>query len=128
VGLALLFISGMWFGLIYRRWNMIGLLIFAAAQVTLGVAAMVAATQARAWPAIGHWTNPRILTLAPPAESRRTSQGMHSQRTGSTRRNRPCHLTSPSMVWDSLPNGSIPGQAPRLGAHYGPARSSGNES
>ena len=53
--LTLMFIYGMWFGLVYRRWNLLGLLAFAAAQVTIGVAGAVAAIQAHAWPAIGRF-------------------------------------------------------------------------
>lgn len=53
--LTLMFIYGMWFGLVYRRWNLLGLLAFAAAQVTIGVAGAAAVTQAHAWPAIGRF-------------------------------------------------------------------------
>jgi hypothetical protein len=55
VGLALMFVYGMWFGLVYRRWNLIGVLAFVAAQVTIGLAGSLAATQAHAWPAIGRF-------------------------------------------------------------------------
>jgi hypothetical protein len=50
--LSLMFVYGMWFGLVYRRWNLIGVLGFGAAQVTIGIAGALAATQAHAWPAI----------------------------------------------------------------------------
>jgi hypothetical protein len=50
--LSLMFVYGMWFGLVYRRWNLIGVYSFGAAQVTIGVAGALAATQAHAWPAI----------------------------------------------------------------------------
>ena len=33
VGLALLFVYGMWFGIVYRRWSLVGTLAFIAAQV-----------------------------------------------------------------------------------------------
>jgi hypothetical protein len=55
VGLTLLFIYGMWFGLVYRRWNLIGLLVFAAAQAAVAVAGSLAAAQAHAWSAIGRF-------------------------------------------------------------------------
>jgi hypothetical protein len=51
--LSLMFVYGMWFGLVYRRWNLIGVYGFGAAQVAIGVAGALAATQAHAWPAIG---------------------------------------------------------------------------
>jgi hypothetical protein len=52
-GLALLFMYGMWFGLVYRRWNMIGVAVFGAAQVAIVAAAVVAAARADAWPGLG---------------------------------------------------------------------------
>jgi hypothetical protein len=55
VGLAVLFVYGMWFGLVYWRWNLAGLLAFAAAQVTVGTAGALAATRTGAWPAIGRF-------------------------------------------------------------------------
>jgi hypothetical protein len=54
-GLSLLFVYGMWFGLVYRRWNLVGVLAFGVAQVTLAIAGLLAATRADAWPAIGHF-------------------------------------------------------------------------
>jgi hypothetical protein len=53
--LALMFAYGMWFGLIYRRWNLIGLLGFVAAQVIVLVAGVVITSHAHAWPAIGRF-------------------------------------------------------------------------
>ena len=53
--LALLFTWGTWFGLVYWRWNLTGLLAFAAAQVTVLLAAAVITTGAHAWPAIGRF-------------------------------------------------------------------------
>jgi hypothetical protein len=55
IGLALMFVYGMWWGLVYRRWNLIGLLLFAAAQVTVVVAGVIAAERAQAWSAIGRF-------------------------------------------------------------------------
>jgi hypothetical protein len=55
VGLALMFVYGMWFGLVYRRWNLLGLLAFIAAQVTIGVAGTVITSHAHTWPAIGRF-------------------------------------------------------------------------
>jgi hypothetical protein len=55
VGLALMFAYGMWIGLVYRRWNLVGLLAFGAAQVIAALALVVIGTNARAWPAIGHF-------------------------------------------------------------------------
>jgi hypothetical protein len=54
-GLALLFVYGMWFGLVYRRWNIIGVSAFGAAQVTVVAAAVVVAARADAWPTLGRF-------------------------------------------------------------------------
>jgi hypothetical protein len=55
VVLALLFVYGIWFGLVYRRWNTIGLAAFGAAQVTVVAAGALAATWTSAWPGIGRF-------------------------------------------------------------------------
>jgi hypothetical protein len=55
VVLALLFVYGMWVGLVYRRWNWPGLLAFGAAQAIAAVVAVIAASRAGAWPAIGRF-------------------------------------------------------------------------
>jgi hypothetical protein len=55
VGLAVLFISGMWFGLVYRRWNLLGLLAFVAVLAIVLVAGVVITSHAHAWPAIGRF-------------------------------------------------------------------------
>jgi hypothetical protein len=53
--LALMFIYGMWFGLVYRRWNLLGLLaIIAALAIVLGVGVVIT-SHAHAWPAIGRF-------------------------------------------------------------------------
>lgn len=49
VALGLAFVYGVWFGLIRRRWNLPGLLAFAAAQVTVLVAAAATITWLGAW-------------------------------------------------------------------------------
>jgi hypothetical protein len=53
--LALLFIYGMWFGLVYRRWNLLGLLAFIAALAIVPGVGVVITSQAHAWPAIGRF-------------------------------------------------------------------------
>jgi hypothetical protein len=55
VGLAVLFVYGMWWGLVYWRWDVAGLLVFGAAQILVGGAGALAATKAGAWPAIGRF-------------------------------------------------------------------------
>ncbi len=55
VVLTLMYIYGMWYGLVYRRWNLLGVLAFGATQVTIVVAGVVAATQAHAWAEIGRF-------------------------------------------------------------------------
>jgi hypothetical protein len=53
--LTLMFIYGMWFGLVYRRWNLIGLFAFIAALAIVLVTGVVITSRAHAWPAIGHF-------------------------------------------------------------------------
>lgn len=55
VGLTLLFACGMWLGLIYRRWNLVGLLAFLAAMAIVVVVGVVITSNENAWTAIGHF-------------------------------------------------------------------------
>jgi hypothetical protein len=50
-----MFIYGMWFGLVYRRWNLLGLLAAIAALGIVLAAGVVITSHAHAWPAIGHF-------------------------------------------------------------------------
>jgi len=60
--LALVFVYGMWFGLVYRRWNLIGLLAFGAAQIIVLVGGAAIATATHAWPAVGHFFSTLSVT------------------------------------------------------------------
>ena len=60
VGLSLMFIYGMWWGLVYRRWNLLGLLAFGAAQIIVVAGGVVIASQVHAWPGIGRF----LITLS----------------------------------------------------------------
>lgn len=53
--LTLLFVYGMWFGLVYRRWGLVGLVAFTAGQVTVLVIGALATTWTGAWHDIGHF-------------------------------------------------------------------------
>jgi hypothetical protein len=53
--LALVFVYGMWFGLAYRRWGLIGLLALAAGQIIVLVGGAAIATATHSWPAVGHF-------------------------------------------------------------------------
>ena len=55
VALALLFVYGMWFGIVYRRWNLIGAAAFTVAQLTLVLAAVLLVASANAWSSVGHF-------------------------------------------------------------------------
>ncbi|MGH3208885.1 MAG: hypothetical protein ACRDNO_14105 [Trebonia sp.] len=55
VGLALLFVYGMWFGIVYRRWNLVGTLTFIAAQVTVLLGAILVITWAHGWTGVGRF-------------------------------------------------------------------------
>lgn len=53
--LVLMFVYGMWFGLVYRRWRVVGLTTFIVAQVSVLVLTALLVTWADAWPAIGEF-------------------------------------------------------------------------
>src|SRR5262245_3193063 len=55
VGLALLFCYGMWYGLVYRRWNLVGLVAFICAQIIVLLAGALLTTWADAWTSLGHF-------------------------------------------------------------------------
>ncbi|WP_261570533.1 ABC transporter permease [Frankia gtarii] len=55
VALALLYVYGGWWGLVHRRWGLVGLISFAAGQVTVLLAAAVAATWTHTWSSVGHF-------------------------------------------------------------------------
>jgi len=55
VGLTLLFVYGMWFGIVYRRWSVIGTVAFIAAQVAALVAAVALVTLVHGWTGVGHF-------------------------------------------------------------------------
>ena len=55
VGLMLLFVFGMWYGTVYRRWGLIGTIAFIAAQVTVLLAATLLVTWAHGWTGVGHF-------------------------------------------------------------------------
>jgi len=54
-GLTMVFGWGVWFGLVYRRWNLLGLLAFAGVQVVALTAAIVLIFLAHGWPSVGHF-------------------------------------------------------------------------
>jgi hypothetical protein len=55
VGLTLLFVYGMWYGIVYRRWGLIGTVTFIVAQVTVLLAAGAVVTWAHGWTGVGHF-------------------------------------------------------------------------
>lgn len=50
---AMLFIYGMWYGIVYRRWGLSGTVTFVAAQVLVALAGSLAVTWTHAWPSVG---------------------------------------------------------------------------
>lgn len=55
VGLTLLFVYGMWFGIVYRRWGALGTIAFIAAQVTVALGAVVIVSWAHGWTGVSHF-------------------------------------------------------------------------
>ena len=61
--LVLFFWYGMWYGLVYRRWNVVGLVAFIAAQLLVAVVAIVTVSTMHNWAAVGHF----FATITAPA-------------------------------------------------------------
>ena len=61
--LVLFFLYGMWYGLVYRRWNVVGLVAFIAVQVLAVLVVVVAASVTHNWAGVGHF----FITLTAPA-------------------------------------------------------------
>ena len=61
--LVLFFGYGMWYGLVYRRWSVPGLVTFIAAQVLVALAAVVAVSITHNWAAVGQF----FTTITAPA-------------------------------------------------------------
>lgn len=55
VTLALCFVYGMWFGLVYRRWALIGAMAFLAAQITVLALAALLTTWVHGWHDVAHF-------------------------------------------------------------------------
>lgn len=51
--MVLVFLYGTWFGLVYRRWSVVGTVAFSAGQVLVLLGAAVLLTWTEAWPAVG---------------------------------------------------------------------------
>ena len=62
--LVLFFLYGMWYGLVFRRWNLPGLLAFIAAQIVVALGVVIVVSVTHDWPAIAHFfTTVTALTL-----------------------------------------------------------------
>jgi hypothetical protein len=55
IALTLMFVAGMWVGLVYRRWNLLGLCTFLGAVAIVLLGGAVITSHAHAWPAIGRF-------------------------------------------------------------------------
>src|SRR5215472_15840740 len=53
--LVLFFLYGMWYGLVYRRWSLIGLVTFIIAQMLVALAVVAVVTLTHSWHAFGHF-------------------------------------------------------------------------
>jgi hypothetical protein len=53
--LTVCFVYGMWYGIVFRRWNLFGLMTFIIVQVVALTTAVAVATTAHAWTSIGHF-------------------------------------------------------------------------
>ena len=55
VGLALLFLYGMLYGLVFRRWTLFGLLVFICAQVAAALTGVILVSRWHDWTSVGHF-------------------------------------------------------------------------
>lgn len=55
VALTLLYLYGGWWGLVHRRWGLVGLIAFSAGQVTVLLAGAVATTWTHTWSDVGRF-------------------------------------------------------------------------
>jgi hypothetical protein len=46
---------GMWYGLVFRRWSVPGLVTFVAAQIVVALLAVVAVSATHSWSGVGHF-------------------------------------------------------------------------
>jgi len=53
--LVLFFLYGMWYGLVYRRWSLLGLVAFIAAQVVVALVVVVVVSMTHNWHAVGQF-------------------------------------------------------------------------
>ena len=53
--MVLFFLYGMWYGLVYRRWNLVGLLAFVVAQLLVALAVVAVLALTHTWTAFGHF-------------------------------------------------------------------------
>jgi hypothetical protein len=55
VGLTLMFLCGMWFGLVFRRWGLFGIITFACAQVAAALIGVLVVSSSHDWSSVGHF-------------------------------------------------------------------------
>ena len=53
--LVLFFLYGMWYGLVYRRWSVVGLVTFIVAQMLVALAVVAVVTLTHNWTGFGHF-------------------------------------------------------------------------
>lgn len=55
VGLVTMFVYGIWYGIVYRRWSLPGILAFIATQIVVALVASLIITGAHGWTGVGHF-------------------------------------------------------------------------
>jgi hypothetical protein len=53
--LVVFVLYGMWYGLVFRRWSVPGLVTFVAAQILVALLAVVAVSATHSWSGVGHF-------------------------------------------------------------------------
>ncbi len=55
IGLTLMFLYGMWIGLVFRRWGLLATMSFATAQVAAALIGVIIVSSSHAWGSVGHF-------------------------------------------------------------------------
>ena len=93
--LVLFFGYGMWYGLVYRRWNLPGLLAFIAAQILVALGAVVAVSLTHHWAAAGHF----FTTITAPGTDRRSRCGRRDDGARRAHHHPPGHHLTDGPRW-----------------------------
>jgi hypothetical protein len=77
--LVVFVLYGMWYGLVFRRWSVPGLVAFIAAQILVALLAVVALSATHSWSGVGHFFT-TVTALGPDRRAGRGGRGHGARR------------------------------------------------